>query len=141
MAFTGNTVCDTYVLASMTGGVDFTSGTYFIALYTNAASLGPATTEYTSEGEASGGDYVPGGQPLVVSVAPTLEGGVAYVSFQDVSWSGAITARGALIYQPGANGAVCVLDFGSDKTSSTAFTVQFPPATATSAILRTKKGA
>jgi hypothetical protein len=71
-------------------------------------------------------------------LTPTVaeENGVAYLTFTDVSWTGAITARGALIYKAGANGAVCVLDFGSDKTSTTSFQVQFPPATSTSAIIR-----
>jgi hypothetical protein len=61
---------------------------------------------------------------------------VAYISFSNVSWTAALTARGALIYKPGADGAMCVLDFGSDKTSTTTFTVQFPAATNTSAIIR-----
>jgi hypothetical protein len=73
-----------------------------------------------------------------VTVTPTTGGSgtVSYVSFSNVSWTGAFTARGALIYKPGDNGAVCVLDFGSDKTSTTTFTVQFPAATNTSAIIR-----
>jgi hypothetical protein len=61
--------------------------------------------------------------------------GVSFVSFEDISWSGAITARGALIYEVGGT-AVCVLDFGADKTSTLTFTVQFPPATSSTAIIR-----
>jgi hypothetical protein len=77
---------------------------------------------------------VAGGQVLTPTVAE--ENGVAYLTFANVSWTGAITARGALIYKAGANGAVCVLDFGSDKTSTTSFQVQFPAATSDSAIIR-----
>jgi hypothetical protein len=61
--------------------------------------------------------------------------GVAFTTFANTSWSGSFTARGALIYKNGG-GAICVLDFGSDKTSATVFQVQFPPATSNSAIIR-----
>jgi hypothetical protein len=82
--------------------------------------------------------YAAGGRALPLTVAPTVgdTGTVVYLSFANVTWESALTARGALIYKPGANGAVCVLDFGSDKTSQTDFTVQFPAATNTSAIIR-----
>jgi len=62
--------------------------------------------------------------------------GTSFVSFATVSWSGAFTARGALIYKAGSNGAVCVLDFGADKTSTTTFTVTFPTASSTDALIR-----
>lgn len=138
MAFTGNYACNVFKTGLLDGSFDFTSGTFYIALYTNAATLDETTTAYTTVGEVSGGSYTPGGQLLVVSQTPTLgaSGNIAYVSFADAVWTGAITARGALIYKPGANGAVCVLDFGNDKTSINIFTVQFPVATNTSAILR-----
>lgn len=113
---------------------NFSSGTFYLALYTNAATLNEDTTEYTTTGEASGGNYVAGGQVLTPTVAE--ENGVAYVTFANVSWTGVITARGALVYKAGANGAICVLDFGSDKTSTTSFQVQFPAATSNSAIIR-----
>lgn len=138
MAFTGNTPCNVFKTGLMDGSFDFTSDTFYIALYTNAASLSANTTEYTTTGEASGGNYAAGGQALTVTQTPTTgsSGTTAYISFGNVSWTGAITARGALIYKSGANGAVCVLDFGADKTSVTAFTVQFPSATNSSAIIR-----
>jgi hypothetical protein len=66
----------------------------------------------------------------------TTNGSITYVNFSSPAWTGSITARGALIYTPGANGAVCVLDFGSDKISTTTFTVQMPANTSTSALIR-----
>ena len=124
----------------MNGSFNFTSGSFYIALYTNTASLDATTTAYTTTGEASGGDYVAGGSLLTVSQVPTTgnQTGAAtsYISFSNASWTGVITARGALIYKAGDNGAVCVLDFGADKTSTNTFTVQFPAVTNTSAIIR-----
>jgi len=138
MAFTGNYTCNVFKTGLLNGSFDFTSGTFYIALYTNAATLDASTTAYTSVGEASGGNYAAPGQLLVINQTPTtgLSGDTAFVSFADAVWTGAITARGALIYKPGANGAVCVLDFGADKTSVNTFTVQFPPVSNTSAIIR-----
>lgn len=138
MAFTGNYACNVFKTGLMDGSFDFTVDTFYIALYTGNADLSASTTEYTTVGEASGGAYVAGGQALTVTQTPTTGGSgtTAYISFGNVSWAGAITARGALIYKAGANGAVCVLDFGSDKTSATTFTVQFPAVSNTSAIIR-----
>jgi hypothetical protein len=134
MAFTGNFTCNVFKEGLFNASFNFSSNTFYLALYTNLATLDENTTAYTATGESSGGNYVAGGQVLTPTVAE--ENGVAYLTFTDVSWTGAITARGALIYKAGANGAVCVLDFGSDKTSTTSFQVQFPPATSTSAIIR-----
>jgi hypothetical protein len=125
----------------MNGSFDFTSGTFYIALYTNAATLDATTTTYTgTTGEVVASGYTAGGNLLTISQTPTTgnQTGAAtsYISFSNASWSGAITARGALIYKTGANGAVCVLDFGADKTSTATFTVQFPAVTDTSAIIR-----
>ena len=140
MAFTGNWTCNTFKTGLMNGSFNFTSGTFYIALYTNNATLDATTTAYTTTGEASGGNYVAGGLALTVSQVPTIgnQTGAAtsYISFSNASWTGAITARGALIYKAGDNGAVCVLDFGNDKTSTSTFTVQFPAVTNTSAIIR-----
>jgi hypothetical protein len=138
MAFTGNITCNTFKTGLMNGTFDFSTDTYYIALYTNAASLSYSTTAYTTDGEVVASGYTAGGEPLTVTVTPTTgnTGTVAYISFANVSWTAAFTARGALIYKPGADGAMCVLDFGSDKTSTTTFTVQFPAATNTSAIIR-----
>ncbi len=136
MAFTGNVTCNSFKTGLMNGSFDFSTDTFYIALYTNAATLDYSTTEYTSTGEVVASGY--SASPLTVTVTPTTGGSgtVSYISFSNVSWTAAFTARGALIYKPGANGAVCVLDFGSDKTSTTTFTVQFPAATNTSAIIR-----
>ena len=136
MAFTGNVTCNSFKTGLMNGSFDFSTDTFYIALYTNAATLDYSTTEYTSTGEGVASGY--SASPLTVTVTPTTGGSgtVSYISFSNVSWTAAFTARGALIYKPGANGAVCVLDFGSDKTSTTTFTVQFPAATNTSAIIR-----
>jgi hypothetical protein len=82
--------------------------------------------------------HVAGGQVVTatVSSAPTTTGSVTFVTFTNASWTGSITARGALIYKAGANGAVCVLDFGNDKTSTNTFVVQMPADTSTSALIR-----
>jgi len=121
----------------MNGTFNFTSGSFYLALYTNSAALNEDTTAYTATGEASGGNYVAGGNLLTIAQVPTVgNGDTAFISFSNTSWTGAITARGALIYKAGDNGAVCVLDFGADKTSTATFTVQFPAVTNTSAIIR-----
>ena len=140
MAFTGNFTCNVFKTNLLNGSFNFTSGTFYIALYTNAATLDATTTAYTTTGEATGGNYSAGGQILTIAQVPTIgnQTGVAtsYISFNNASWTGSITARGALIYKAGDNGAICVLDFGNDKTSTNTFTVQFPAVTNTSAIIR-----
>jgi hypothetical protein len=143
MAFTGNWTTNTFLTGLPSGTFNFNTGTtdvYKIALYTNSATLDASTTAYTTTGEVTDAGYTAGGQILVVSQVPTTgaTGNIAYLSFTNVSWTGAITARGALIYKYNGttNPAVCVLDFGNDKTSTTTFTVQFPAATNTSAIIR-----
>ena len=136
MAFTGNFACNTFKIGIMNGTFDFSTDTFYMALYTNAASLDAATTAYTSSGEVVATGYTAGGLALTVAQTPTVgnSGNTAYISFNNAVWTSALTARGALIYTSG--GAVCVLDFGSDKTSSTTFTVQFPAVSNTSAIIR-----
>jgi len=138
MAFTGNYSCNTLRSGLVNGTINFATDTFYLALYTNSATLDQTTTAYTAVGEASGGDYVAGGLVVTASIASetTSTGSTTYVNFSSPAWTGAITARGALIYTPGDNGAVCVLDFGSDKTSTTTFTVQMPANTATSALIR-----
>ena len=133
MAFTGNFTCDSFKTALLNGDVDFSGGAFKIALYTNSASLNALTTEYITSGEVVDAGYTAGGSVLTSTVSSL--NGVSFVSFEDISWSGAITARGALIYEVGGT-AVCVLDFGADKTSTLTFTVQFPPATSSTAIIR-----
>lgn len=139
MAFTGNYTCNVFRTGLMNGTFNFTSGTFYIALYTNEATLDATTTAYTTAGEVTDAGYTAGGQVLTITQTPTTGNApntTAYISFANASWSGDITARGALIYKAGDNGAICVLDFGSNKTSTTTFVVQFPAATDTSAIIR-----
>jgi len=133
MAFTGNFTCDVFKTGLLNGSVDFGSGVFKIALYTNNATLNASTTAYTTTGEVVASGYTAGGNTLTPTVSSS--NGVSFVSFGNTSWSGGITARGALIYKDGG-AAVCVLDFGADRTSTTQFQVQFPPATADSAIIR-----
>jgi hypothetical protein len=132
MAFTGNFTCDTFKIGLIEGQFDFNTDTFYIALYTNAATLNQNTTAYTTTGEVVASGYTAGGEVLTPLVGTTS----AYVSFNNVSWNAAFTVRGALIYKPGDGGAVCVLDFGADKTSTGTFTVQFPIATADQALIR-----
>ena len=123
---------------------DFTTDTFKIALYTGAASIGPITTAYTSDGETSGTGYTAGGNTLTVNTSPTYGNNTAgiptaYIGFANTTWSSAsFTARGALIYNSSkGNKSVAVLDFGADKTvAGTTFTIQFPTADANSAIVR-----
>ena len=139
MAFTGNFSCNTLRSGLANGTINFASDTFYLALYTNAATLDQTTTAYTTTGEATGGNYVAGGNVVtatVTSEANNAGGSTTYINFSSPAWTGAITSRGALIYTPGDNGAVCVLDFGSDKTSTTSFTVQMPANTRTSALIR-----
>lgn len=113
--------------------------TFKIALYTSSATLGATTTAYSATNEvATGGGYTAGGNTLT-SVSPTTSGTTAYVDFADTTWSSStITANGALIYNANSsNAAVVVLAFGSDKSSSNGdFTIIFPTANATDAIIR-----
>jgi len=132
---------NTFKVGLPSGTFNFGSGSFKIALYTGAASIGPDTTAYTTTGEVVALGYTAGGNPLTVTQVPTIGNqsgnAVAYLSFSNVTWTSALTARGALIYQVGGgNPTVCVLDFGADKTSTTTFTVQFPAATDTAAIIR-----
>jgi hypothetical protein len=138
MAFTGNWSCDSFKTGLMNGTFDFTSGVFYMALYTNAATLNASTSAYTSTGEVVASGYTAGGLALTIAQTPTVgsSGNTAYISFNNAVWTSALTARGALIYKVGAGGGVCVLDFGADKTSTTTFTVQFPVVSNTSAIIR-----
>ena len=142
MAFTGNWACDVFKTGMLSGVYNFNTGTsetFYIALYTNAATLNQKTTAYTTTGEVTASGYTAGGQLLTINQVPTTGtiGDTAYLSFANAVWNGAFTARGALIYLNNGttNPAICVLDFGSDKISNSVFTVQFPAATNTTAII------
>lgn len=138
MAFSGNYSCNTLRSGLANGTINFSTDTFRLALYTNAATLSQTTTAYTTTGEVVASGYTAGGEVVTatVSSATTASGSIVYVSFSSPSWSAALTARGALIYKAGDNGAVCVLDFGNDKTSTSSFTVTMPANTSTSALIR-----
>jgi hypothetical protein len=116
-----------------------TPDTFKIALYTSSANLDASTTTYSTTNEvATGGGYTAGGNTLT-TIAPTSSGTTAFLDFNDTTWStSTITANGALIYNSTqSNRAVAVLAFGSDKSSSGGnFTIQFPTADASNAIIR-----
>ena len=141
MAFTGNYTCNSFKQQLFEGDFDFSSGTtqtFKIALYTNNATLDQTTTTYTgTTGEVVATGYTAGGEAITPSLAIDSSTGIAYIDFSNASWSGAFTARGALIYRvTTGNPAICVLDFGSDKTSTATFVVEFPPNTSTGALIR-----
>lgn len=112
--------------------------TYNVALYTAIANLDNKTTVYTTDNEVSGTGYTAGGQALtVIPPASNNIANTAYVSFQPVTWDPAsFTCRGALIYNATTGAAVCVLNFGSDKTATNTFTITFPTDDASNAIIR-----
>lgn len=108
----------------------------YMALYTANASLNAATTAYTLSGEVVATGYTAGGV-LLTGVTINSSGYTAYVSFNNPSWTSALTARGALIYNTSkGNKSIAVLDFGADKTSTNTFMIQVPANTADSAIIR-----
>lgn len=117
--------------------------TFKLALFTSSATLGASTTDYSTTNEVSGTGYSAGGSALT-NVNPTTSGTTAFTDFGDLTFSTAtITANGALIYNTTTDGgsgttdAVCVLAFGGDKTSTAGdFTIQFPTADASNAIIR-----
>jgi hypothetical protein len=135
-------VCTSFKQELLVEGHNFTASsgdTFKIALYTSSASLDASTTAFTTSNEVSdSGSYSSGGGSLT-SVTPTTSGTTAICDFADISFTSAtITARGAMIYNSSnSNKAVCILDFGGDKTSTSGtFTIQFPAADASNAILR-----
>ena len=141
MAIT-SAICNSFKTEILTGTHNFTASsgnTFNLALYTSSASLGASTTAYTTSNEVSGSGYTAKGNALT-SVTPTLDSSTAVCDFADTSFTSAsFTARGCLIFNDSATGdpAVCAIDFGSDKTvTSGTFTIQFPAADASNAIIR-----
>jgi len=121
------------------GGSANTGATFKIALYTSSATLGAGTAAFTTTNEASGTAYTSGGNTLTNVTPSNPSGTTAITDFADTTWStSTITARGAMIYNSTqSNKSVAILDFGSDKSSSSGdFTVQFPTPDATNAIIR-----
>ena len=142
MAFDGNFMCTSFKKELLEAKHDFLNSggdTFRLALYTNSATFTAATTAYTSTNEVSGTNYTAKGNSLT-RVDPTTSGTTALTDFADTTWSSAtITARGALLYNDSASGdpTCLVLDFGADKVSTAGdFTVQFPAADASNAIIR-----
>jgi hypothetical protein len=135
--------CTSFKQQLMQGQHNFTTSTgntFKIALFTSSATLGASTTTYTGATNevASGGGYTTGGNTLT-NITPTTSGTTAFADFVDTTWSAStITANGALIYNANAsNASTVVLAFGSDKSSSSGdFTIVFPTADASSAIIR-----
>jgi len=143
MAFSGNFMCTSFKVELMKAVHNFTTSTgntFKLALYDNSASFTAATTAYTVTNEvANSGTYAAGGGTLT-NVTPIATGTTAFTDFADLSFTSAtITAYGALIYNDTAAGdpTVCVLDFGGAKTSTSGtFTIIFPTADASNAIIR-----
>ena len=141
MAIT-SAICNSFKQEILQGEHNFTASsgdTFNLALYTSSASLGAGTTAYTTSEEISGTGYTAKGNALT-SVTPALDSSTAVCDFADTSFTSAsFTARGCLIFNDSATGdpAVCAIDFGSDKTvTSGTFTIQFPTADASNAIIR-----
>ena len=135
-------MCTSFKVELLKGVHTFTNSTgnsFKLALYLSTASLDATTTAFTSSGESSGTGYSSGGSALT-NVTPTASSTTAITDFADLTFSSSsVTARGAMIYNDTATGdpAVCILDFGGDKTSSSGdFTITFPAATSTAAIIR-----
>jgi hypothetical protein len=126
---------------ALSGLVNFAAGTsyvYKIALYIATAELNNTTAVYTTVGEVTGTGYTAGGKTLTVSTVPTGDttNNTSYISFDPVVWTRAsFTCRGALIYNSTTSATVAVLNFGSDKTTTNTFTLTFPTATSTTAVL------
>ena len=150
MAITTNAICNSFKKELLQGSHDFDAGTdtYKLAMYKDNATLGKSTTDYSPNLGATGSEvtssgYVAGGKALV-NQGVKMSSSVAITDFADLSFVGVtLTARGALIYNTTTNGgsnttdAVCVLDFGGDKTATAGtFTIQFPAFTTSAAILR-----
>jgi len=139
MAIT-SAICSSFKQELLVEGHNLTNGSDSIklALYTSSATLGATSTVYVTTGQSSGTNYSAGGQALT-NVTPALSGTTAVCDFADETFSTAtVTARGCLLYNTtNSNKALCAIDFGGDKTSTAGdFTVVFPSATATGAIIR-----
>tara|TARA_A100000172_G_scaffold77409_2_gene61767 strand:+ start:1077 stop:1511 length:435 start_codon:yes stop_codon:yes gene_type:complete len=142
MAFTGNFMCTSFKKELLEGVHNFKNSggsTFNLALYTNSASFTASTTAYTTSNEVSGTGYTAKGGTLT-RVDPTTSSTTAFTDFADLTFSSStITARGALVFNDSASGdpSVIVLDFGEDKASTSGdFTVVFPAADASNAIIR-----
>jgi len=134
-------ICNSFKQQILVGTHNFTASsgdTFKLAMYTSSASMGASTTAYSTSNEISGTGYTAGGK-VITSVTPALDGSTACCDFADVSFTSAsFTANGCLIYNDDQSDKACaVIAFGGDKTvSSGTFTIQFPAADASNAIIR-----
>jgi|TARA_R110002124_G_scaffold156900_1_gene324028 hypothetical protein len=142
MAFDGNFLCTSFKVEILKGVHNFTAASdqFKVALYTNSATFTAATTAYTSTNEISGTNYTAKGN-FLTSVTPVASSTTAFTDFADEVFSTVTISavRGALIFNEAATGdpTVCVLDFGADKAASSGdFTIVFPTADASNAIIR-----
>ena len=130
------TQCTSFKKELYQGIHDLSTDTIKMALYTSNASLGAATTVYSATNEVVATGYVAGGNTLT-GVAINTSDYTAYVNWANTSWTAALTARCALLYNASkANRAIAVIDFGADKTSATTFLVTMPANTSTTALIR-----
>ena len=140
MAIT-SAICTSFKVELLKGVHNFTASsgdTFKLALYTSSATLGATTTAFTTTGQSSGTNYTSGGANLT-RIDPTSSGTTAFTDFADLTFGTAsVTARGCMIYNSSdSNKSVAVIDFGGDKTSSAGdFTIQFPTASSSAAIIR-----
>jgi hypothetical protein len=136
----GQAQTTTFKLNLLKGLENFFTGSpyvYKIALYNAQANINSETTAYTTDNEITGTGYTAGGEVLTPTVGSDTSNNTAYVTFANVTWSPAnFTTAGALIYNSTTNASVAVLNFGGEKTASNTFTITFPTATSTSAVLR-----
>jgi len=144
MAITTSAVCNVFKTDVLKGVHNFTAAptgnSFKLSMYTSSATLGKSTTSFTSDNQVTSPSGYSSGGSVLVQVTPALSTDTAVVDFADLSFVGvSLTARGALIYNDSASGdpAVAVLDCGGDKTATSGtFTIQFPTADASNAIIR-----
>jgi len=130
------TLCTSFKAELYEAVHNLVTNTIKIALYTDTATLDESTTVYTTSNEITGTGYTAGGV-VMTGITVSTSGQIAFVGFANASWSGALTARGALIYNASqGNKAIAVLDFGANKTSVTTFLVTMPANTLTTALIR-----
>jgi hypothetical protein len=136
----GQAQTTTFKLNLLKGLENFYTGspyTYKIALYNASATIDSTTTAYTTDNEITGTGYTAGGNVLTPTIGSDTSNNTAYVTFANVTWSPAsFTAAGALIYNSTTNASVAVLNFGGEKVATTSFTIEFPAATSTTAVIR-----
>ena len=143
MAITTNAICNSFKKELLEGTHNFKASggnSFKLSLYTSSATLGKSTTSFTTDNQISAtGQYASGGSALT-NGGTSLSSDTALVDYADLSFTGVtLTARGALIYNDTVSGdpAVCVLNFGGDKTATNGtFTVQFPAFSSSAAIIR-----